>query len=184
MATEAEIRQAERARLKAVVDERGTERERLELVFSGLMRHGFTVAQWCGEEPVGDVTPDPELLARLARRAECRSEFGLPAVECAGEPATHGCKCLELALDEAGGRGGKRAVLRLAAGFHWCPPPRRERVAPQEASPEPQKATERVAKASPQPKATPKPEPPFRVVKHFPRWYDDAERPRFSDMTF
>jgi hypothetical protein len=176
--------------LEAVVVEAGTERERLELVFSGAMRRGFTLAQWCGEEPLGDVVPDPDLLARLARRVERRARFGLPAVVCGGDPPTHGCTCLELALDEAG-RGGKRAVLRLARGFHWSPPARRERVpseevtpAAQEASAEPQEATERVERQSPQPKPTPKPEAPFRIVKHFPRWYDDAERPRFSYMRF
>jgi hypothetical protein len=184
MASEAQIRGAERARLEQLVDEFGTEGERLQLRLSALMRNGFTVAQYVGEEPLGHLAPEPELLARLARRVERREKAGLPAVACAGEPSTRACTCLEFALDAAGG-GSRRAILRRAASLHWNPPPRRERAEPVDDA---EQATQ-VAQAAPpprrpKPKPTPAHEPPFRVVKHFPRWYDDAENPRFSDMRF
>jgi hypothetical protein len=155
------------------------------------MRNGFTVAQYLGEEPLGHLAPEPELLVRLARRVERREKAGLPAVACAHEPPTRACTCLELALDGVGG-GSRRAVLRRAKGFHWVPPPRPERAEPVEeaSSPSPvaQEANEGVREAvpprPPKPKPTPAHEPPFRVVKHFRRWYDEAENPRFSDMRF
>jgi hypothetical protein len=134
--------------------------------------------------------PEPELLARIARRAERRAKLGLPTVVCAGEPPTrYGCSCLDQALDEPG-EGGKRHVLTRAGALHWNPPPRSQPVrpaeelkpVPQEAFAEPQQATESVEDPSPQPEPTPTPEPPPRIVRHFKRWYDDDRS--FRDMTF
>jgi hypothetical protein len=169
MPTELDIRAAERARLQSLVDEFGSECEQTQLVIS----------RW------RDGVPDPELLARLARRVERREKAGLPAVACAHEPPTRACTCLEFALDAAGG-GSRRAILRRAAGFHWAPPLRTERAEPEsrpalEEVAEP-RATGRVEGPLPPLEPTPKPEPIFRVVKHLPRWYDDDRR--FSDMTF
>jgi hypothetical protein len=184
MASESEIRGAERARLEGIVAEFGTERERLEVLLDGVMRNGFTQGQYLGEEPLGRLPAGIELLGRLARRVERRGRANLPAVECGGDPPTHGCRCLDRALDECD-VGGRRAVLKMAAGFHWSPPPRaREKApAPQEVVTGPQETNGRVEDPSPQPKPAPKAEPPFRVVKHFPRWYD-PEPQSFRDMRF
>jgi hypothetical protein len=135
------------------------------------------------------------VLARLSRRAERRGKLGLPAVECGGEPPTrYGCSCLERALDESG-NGGRRHVLKRAAALHLSPPPppvpakqlpEELTPVPQEALAEPQETNEDVSEAAhdppPQPKPTATPESPVRVVKPFPRWYDDDRR--FSDMKF
>jgi hypothetical protein len=187
MATEREIREAERARLEGIVAEHGTEAERFQLLLSGVKRNGVTLEQFEGK-PIGYLPPEPELLATLARRVEHRAKFDLPPVECGGDPPTrYGCRCLERAIDEAGD-GGKRAVLKLAASLHWRPPPRAERARPTEQPTPRQDAEQETSEAAPdpppKPDPTPQPEPPVRVVKHFPRWYDDAERPRFSDMKF
>lgn len=192
MATEAEIRGAERARLEAVVAEHGTEHERFELAFSGLMRAGFTLAQWEGLEPIGYHPPEPEVLARLARRVERRVRFGLPAVECGGDPPTHGCSCLERALD--GSDGGKRGVLKSAAEFHWAPPPRRERAepvpelaaTPREAVAAPQEANGRVEAGIPtrvRDRDITASEPVFRPVRRRPKWFDPHPG-SFRDMQF
>jgi len=125
--TETEIRGAERARLEAIVAEHGTEGEQTQLLLSGMLRSGVTLGQYLGEEPLGRLAPEPELLARLARRVERREKAGLPAVACVHEPPNHACTCLEFSLDAAGG-GGRRAILRRAAGFHWSPPPRTGRA--------------------------------------------------------
>jgi hypothetical protein len=188
MASQDEIRAAERTRLEAVLREQGTNSERVTLLFSGIERSGITLARLheaaAANESVGRLTPDPKLLDHLVRRAERRTKLGLPAVECGGDPPTrYGCSCLERALDES--EGGKREVLRSARRFHWSPPPRPEPVRPAEvpleALAEPQEPTERVF-------PTPEPEPKaerVRVVKHFPRWYDEREgRVPFSDMKF
>jgi len=189
MATEAEIRGAERARLEGIVAEHGTEREQFQLVLSGVMRSGITLAQYEGAEPVGYLPPEPELLAMLARRVERRVRLKLPAAECAGEPPTPCCSCLQTALDEPGD-GGKRHVLRRATALHWSPPPRPEPVrpaeeptpVPQEALAESQEANESVEDPLPKPKPKPKSEPPVRVVKHFPRWNDP--HPDIRNMRF
>ncbi len=184
MSTEAEIRGAERARLEAIVREHGTEGEQFQLRLSGLMRNGFTLGQYLGEEPVGHLAPDPELLAQLARRAERRAKFGLPVIECAGDPPTYGCTCLIQALDESGA-SSKRAILKRARGFHWSPPPRaREKTpVPQEAFAGPEEANGRAEDPSPQPKPAPKVEPPFRVVHRTPKWYDPKPN-SIRDMQF
>jgi hypothetical protein len=84
MASEAEIRGAERARLEAVIGEFGTERERLEVLLDGVMRNGISQGQYLGEEPLGHLPAGIGFLARLARRVERRARFGLPGVECGG----------------------------------------------------------------------------------------------------
>jgi hypothetical protein len=188
MPDESAIRAAERAKIEAIVAEHGTEREQFQLVLSGVMRAGVTLAQLEGTEPIGYLPPDPELLARLTRRAERRAKFGLPAVECAGDPPTrYGCNCLERALDEPGDEG-KCAVLKLAARLHWSPPPRPEPATPkEEPTPSAQEPptpaltpSEDVAEAAPDPPA--QPEPPARVVRRRPKWFDQPSR--FEDMTF
>jgi hypothetical protein len=169
MATERDIRAAERARLQSLVDEFGSEREQNHLVISS----------W------RDGLPDPELLARLARRVQLRAKLGLPLAECGGSPETHSCSCLVRALDESS-TGSKRAVLRLAASLHWSPPPRRERVLPEAVTPPPREAVAgpreangRVEEPCPQPKSTPELEPPFRIIHRTRKWFDDTESPVF-----
>jgi hypothetical protein len=189
MATEHDVRAAEVARLEAIVAEHGSERERFRLLLSGVTRNGITLGQFEGKERVGYLPPEPELLARLARRAERRAKFGLPAVECGGEPPTrHGCNCLERALDEASA-SGKRAILKLAASLHWSPPPRvepvrqaEEALVPQEGAAGPPAGPESLEGPSADPSARPKaPEPPPRVVHRRPKWFDP---PHFSEMKF
>jgi hypothetical protein len=191
MATEHEIREAERTRLEGLVAEHGTESEQASLLFSGVTRSGITLARLAEAHAEGSVirlSPEPELLAKLTRRIERRVRLKLPQVACAADPPTpHGaCSCLERALDES--EGGKREVLRAAARFHWSPPPRpapvRPAQVPQEALAEPQEATESVEDLSPPPPPTPTPEPRVRVVHRTRKWFDEAERPRFSDMKF
>lgn len=79
-------------------------------------------------------------------------------------------------------------MRKLAAGFHRrtkaeppAPLPREALAEPEEADPD---LTEPVSAPPPAEPEKPKAEPPVRVVKHFPRWYDEAEHPRFSDMKF
>jgi hypothetical protein len=189
MATEAQIRGAERARLEQLFDEFGTEGERLQLRLSALMRNGFTVAQYLGEEPLGHLAPEPELLARLARRVERREKAGLQAVACAGEPPTRACTCLEFALDAAGG-GSRRAILRRAGSLHWSPPPRRERAEPVEASspsPVAQEANEGAREAAlprpPKPELIPAHEQRPRFYRRASKWYDPTPN-SFRDMRF
>jgi hypothetical protein len=187
MASERDIQDAERAKLEAIVAEHGNKREQFELLLSVVRRNGITLGQFEGTEPpVGYLPPEPEFLTRLGRRVERRAKLGLPPVQCAGDPPTrHGCNCLERALDEPGD-GGKRAVLKLAAALHWSPPRRTEAVRPAE-EPTPRPEAEQEPLAAPGPLPDPKPAeaaPPVRVVHRVRRWYDDSERPRFSDMKF
>jgi hypothetical protein len=174
MESDRDIQDAERAKLEAIIAEHGTDSEKFQFVLSGVMRNGVTLAQLEGTEPVGYLPPEPALLARLARRAERRAKLGLPAVPCAGDPPTlHGCDCLERALDEPR-EGGKRAVLKLAAGFHWHP--RSRPVQPIERLvPDPPKAQNK----EPAPQLPPKakaPEPPPRVVVRSRRCTTKAPR--------
>ena len=165
MASEADIRGAERGRLVAVVAEHGTEAERDQV--------DLCVALERAEMPF-----DPEFLVRLARRVERRTRFGLSAVSCAADPPTRYCSCLERALEEPEARG-KRAVLKRAAGLHWALPARRERPleAVESTVPAAGAAPPSEPKPAPRPEPPVKPEPPFRVVRHFRRWYDEDEGP-------
>ena len=173
MATDRDIRDAEIARLEAIVAGDGRENERtwVELVVA--------VARLL-ERP-----PDVELLARIAQRVERRASLGLPAVECGGDPPTrYGCSCLDRALDESD--GGKRAVLRLARSLHWSPPPRvRERAADEE-KPEPVAApAPRSARGPNVPRPPAKPEPRPRIVRRTRKWFDPPDGPTgFSEMKF
>lgn len=182
MATEADILGAERARLVAVVAEQGTEGEKAQV-------------DLCVALERAEVSLDPEVLVRLARRVERRHRFGLPAVSCGGDPPTRACSCLEQALEEPGVRG-RRAVLRRAAGLHWSLPARRERVEELEdevatsaswCGAEGVEQAAAPAESSP-PVPVPRVEPPakpFRVVKHFRRWYDEDEGPSgFANTKF
>ena len=183
------------AKSEAVVREHGTESERTQLLFSSLMASNGTLtalhaaAEGNGPEVV-TAPPDPGLLARLTRRAERRAKLKLPKMECAADPPTPSCRCLERALDEPGD-GGKRHVLKRAATLHWSPPPpvpanplpEEPTPDPQQGFVEPQEATENVEEPPAEPRPKPKaPDPPPRVVKHFPRWYDQNRR--FEDMRF
>jgi hypothetical protein len=177
VATERDIRAAERARLQALVDELGSEAERNALLISA----------W------RDGLPDGELLVRLARRAQLRAKLGLAADECGGDPPTHSCTCLVRALDESS-TGSKRAILSRARGFHWSPQPRRERVepvpelaaAPREAVAAPTEANGRVQAGTPphvRDRDITASDPVFRPVRRRPKWYDP--RPgSFRDMQF
>jgi hypothetical protein len=188
MATEAEIREAERTRLEEVVAEHGTEAEIFSLLFSGLLRAGVSLQQLAaaaksGESP-GRFPPDPECLARLTHRIERRVRLKLPRAQCAADPPSPYCDCLERALDQPGD-DGKRAVLKLAAAFHKRT--RREPIAlpaapdPQESPAAPQEPTESVEDPLPRPEPTPKAEPP--IVHRTRKWFD-PEPSRFSDMKF
>jgi hypothetical protein len=188
MASQDEIRAAERTRLEALVDAHGTEAEKASLLFSGIRRSGITLSRLAEAheigESIGRLSPDPELLAKLTRRAERRARLKLPQAGCAADPPTPYCDCVERALDEPGD-GARRAVLKLAAAFHRKPEPipalphsPRSR---RKANPD---LTEPDSAPPPAEPDNPRAEPTVRVVKHFPRWYDGAEHPRFSDMTF
>ena len=187
MATEREIREAERSRLEGLVAEHGTEREQAALLMSGIRRSGITLVRLAeaaeSGQSVGRVPPEPEFLAKLARRIERRVRLKLPRAQCAADPPSPYCDCLERALDEPGD-GGKRVVLKLAAAFHKrTREPVRPAVAPdpQDAPSLPQEPTERLEDPLPQPEPAPKAEP--RVVQRTRKWYD-PEPSRFSDMKF
>jgi hypothetical protein len=87
----------------------------------------------------------------------------------------------------------ERRLLSLARRAHipapvYPDPPRppKPTPVPQEALATPQETSEdRVEDLLPH-QATPKPkaEPPVRVVHRTRKWFDDSERPRFSDMRF
>jgi hypothetical protein len=121
MATEREIREAERSRLEGLVAEHGTESEQAALLMSGIRRSGITLVRLAeaaeSGQSVGRVPPDPEFLAKLTRRLERRRRLKLPKAQCAADPPSRYCDCLERALDQPGD-DGKRAVLKLAAAFH------------------------------------------------------------------
>jgi hypothetical protein len=184
-ASDRDIQDAERAKLEAIVAEHATERERFQLLLSGVKQNGVTLAQFEGTEPVGYLQPEPELLDRLARRVERRAKLGLPSVECAGDPPTrHGCRCLERALDQS--EGSKRAVLKLAASFHWRPPQRGTDSTRPAKAPTPDRPEAPETKATPTgPPPKPEPEPPPSIVVRSRRWYDgDKGVSRFSETKF
>jgi hypothetical protein len=183
MATEAEIREAERARLEALVVEHGTESERTTLLFSGIMRASLTLKQLAAatesDESLGYCPPESKLLARVARRAERRARLRLPGAACAGTPSDNACDCLERSLDQPG-EDGKRAILKLAATFHCRKTV--EPLPPPELGSQANAELKQLAAPGPPPKPTPQtPEPPLprRRVR---RWYD--EQPSFRDMKF
>jgi hypothetical protein len=191
MADERAIRAAELAKLEAVVAEHGTEAEQATLLMSGISRSGITLVRLAeaaaSGESIGRLTPDPEVLANLTRRAERRAKLRLPRAECAADPPPPYCDCLERALDQLGNEG-KRAVLKLAGAFHKRTQrePIRPPAAPdpEESPVSPEEPTDGVEDLFPKPEPRPKAER-VRVVKHFPRWYDEAEgRVPFSDMKF
>jgi len=119
-----------------------------------------------------------EMVRKIESRIRRRLELGLPAVECASSPPVDSCRCLERALDEAGAEG-KAAVLKVASGLHREPTPPSPEPVEEEAQPaalEPEPVTTPVA-AGPRPDSAPldrviSPKEP-RIVKHFPRWYDE-----------
>ena len=191
MASQGEIRAAERARLEGLVDEHGTESEQTSLLLSGVMRAGITLTRLAEAyeraESIRRLTPEPQLLAKLARRVERRKRLKLPQARCAADPPDAHCDCLERALDEPGD-DGKRAVLKLARAFHrrkTVEPPRPTPI-PQELLAEPQEASESAEDplpAAPEPRPEQKPEPPVRVVRRSPKWYDPTPQ-SFRDMKF
>jgi hypothetical protein len=119
MATEHEIREAERARLEGLVAEKGTEGEQAALLMSGVKRSGITLGRLAeaaeSGQSIGRLPPEPAVLDRLTRRIERRVRLKLPKAACAADQPY--CDCLERALDQPGD-DGKRAVLKLAAAFH------------------------------------------------------------------
>ena len=79
----------------------------------------------------------------------------------------------------------KRRLLSLARRAHIEPPVYPGPPPRPEPTPPPQEAlaetnSDLVEPDSPKPKTEPTP----RVVVRSRRWYDDSERPRFSDMKF
>ena len=150
---------ARQARASAVVREHGSESEQNALLFSSLRTGGVKLSELAaaaeGGPPVEFRPPDPELLARLTRRAERRAKFKLPSAECAADPPTPYCDCLARALDEPG-EDGKRAVFKLARSFH-----RRKRVEP----------------------PRPKPSPPREVPAEADEAHESAEEPPEPEPT-
>jgi hypothetical protein len=196
VASEAQVRAAELARLEAVVDRHATESEKFSLRLSGIRRHGISLEEFEGRESPRRRTPDPVLLERIARRAERRARFGLPAVVCAGDPPTRfGCSCLEWALDEPDARS-KLAVLRRAARFHWAPPARSQRAEPMEDSQDPAPVVQgasggvlgalpgEVTTSSSEPprKREPEPEKAHRFYRRSRKWFDPD--PDIRNMRF
>lgn len=196
MATERETRVAERARLEGLVDEHGTESEKASLL-SGIVRSGITLtrlveAAEADEPTIGRLPPEPDELARIARRVDRRTRLKLPQAKCAADPSAAFCTCLERALDQPGDEG-KRGVLKLAAAFHKRKEDGALDTAPREVSAEPQEANGSAEDPSvtPEPEPEPPPEPkpktapPARVIHRSRRWYDEAEgRVPFDQMTF
>ncbi len=187
MASQDEIRAAERTRLEGLVDEHGSERERATLLFSGIKRSGITLARLAeahaAGESVGRLPAEPAELARITRRIERRVRLKLPNAECAQDQPF--CTCLVRALDEPGDEG-KREVLKLAARFHKRtkreparPPATPD---PQENLASPQEATEHVDDVYPRPEPTPKAQPRVRVVHRTRKWFDPPTS--FRDMKF
>jgi len=84
--TDERIRRAKRAELQALVDRHGTENERWALTMSGMMRAGVTLTQLrtaaLNDESLGPLPPDPDFLARIARRVDRRRRLGLPRKDC------------------------------------------------------------------------------------------------------
>jgi hypothetical protein len=174
------------ARSTAVVREHGTEREQGSLMLSGLRASGLTLTTLAAAHEANkgiEIAPDPECLAQLTRRIERRTRLRLPAAECAADPPTPYCDCLERALDQPGDEG-KRAILKLARAFHRRktvePPPKPPDPAPEAAVAEPPPPE---PNPEPDPKPEPKTEPPVRVVHRTRRWFD-GETKSFRDMTF
>jgi len=190
MATEAEIREAERTRLEGLVDEHGTEREQALLLMSGIKRSGISLARLAeaaeSGDPLGRISPDPDVLAKLARRVERRTRLKLPQAECAADPPTPYCDCLERAIDQPGD-DGKRAVLELARAFHQRTKTEPPAPLPPELLAEPEEAggsaEDPLAPPEPASKPEPKPETPVRVVRRRPKWYDPTPQ-SFRDMRF
>jgi hypothetical protein len=175
---------ARQARLNAVVREHGTEAEQAALLFSALTTGGVKLTALAaaaeGGPPVEFGSPDPDLLARLTRRVERRAKLRLPKAECAADPPTSYCTCLQRALDQPGDEG-KRAVLKLAAGFHKRKKTEPSTPAPRETPAEPPQANEKAQDPPARPEPTPKARP-ARVVHRSRRWHDDVIP--FSEMKF
>ena len=177
MASEADVRAAETARLEEIVAAHGTEEERNWLpVVAFMSAKGLPVKESYGV-----------YLGRVARRASRRAELGLPAERCATDPPNHYCSCLEQALDESRDEDGAKVVRALAGGLHWSDPPRRaEPIQPAEEQEKPKGGTGKGPASGrfsgPEPKPEPTPEPAFRVVKRTPKWWDRSTR--FEDMRF
>jgi hypothetical protein len=170
--------------------------------FAALKASGTTLS----ELAAGTVRPlpaqDPDLW-RILRRSELRRSFGLQAKHCLRDDDRYSCRCGEVVFDEIDDADAialavlsrderRRELLRRSKPHHIRPPrPPRElrRLRPQP----PEHLDQEV---EPEPESHPAespvengregslPSPPVRVAKHFPRWYDEAEHPRFSDMKF
>jgi len=122
MPDERDVQRAKRAELEALVDEHGTEDERWTLTWNGMMRAGVTLTQLrtvaLNDESLGPLPPEPDLLARLARRVEHRRQLGLPRKDCTARRPAQSCRCLGETLDEIGEDADKREVLAAARKLH------------------------------------------------------------------
>ena len=120
--TDERIRRAKRAELQALVDRHGTENERWALTMSGMMRAGVTLTQLrtaaLNDESLGPLPPDPDFLARIARRVDRRRRLGLPRKDCTARRPAESCRCLGETLDEIGESADKREVLAAAHKLH------------------------------------------------------------------
>jgi len=132
---------------------------------------------------------------RLLRRSELRRSFGLRAKSCLRGDDRYSCSCGEVVFDEIDDDEAqalaalsrderRRELLRRSKPHHIRPPkPQRDQrrlpataIAQVEPEPTPEVHDEH--------EPTPTPEPRVRVVHRTRKWFDDAERPRFSDMRF
>jgi hypothetical protein len=153
------------------------------------------------EHGEGFPPPGREALAtleRIAERCRIRRELDLPREPCA-KPEGTVCSCQTEALDElieGGVKPTRRRVAQLARKHHCsrgtpyvaAPPAAKPTPPPQEPPAPAQEPNEDVSEAAPepppQPEPTRKPEPPVRVVRRTPKWFDPPSYRRFSDMQF
>jgi hypothetical protein len=175
---ETRIRNAERARLEALVDEYGTDREEMQLLGSS----GVTVVMldaalsgpmaMRGMEP--NHPPDLETLESVCARIRRRRQLALPHRDCLKRNCT--CGALTDTLDAAAEDATKDEIARAARALHrdrnpaFAPPP----IPPVQA--EPPLAPER-------PTTPPAPIPaavvnqtntrPARIVRRRRKWFDD-----------
>jgi len=183
------IRRAKRAELEALVDEHGTENERWQLTFSGMRRAEVTLTQLAGaaerDESLRPLPPEPEVLARLARKVERRRRLGLPRKDCAARRVVESCDCLGATLDEIDESAGTREVLAAARKLHKA---RNPVFAPQpvpSVQAEPPVAPERpTTPPAPIPEAVTETNTrPAGVIKRSPKWFDPYPR-SVRDMQF
>jgi hypothetical protein len=144
-------------------------------------------------------SPGPEtffVLERISARCRIRHELDLTRDPCAKPEDGTVCSCQTQAIGALladGVKPTRRRIAQLARAHHRSPgkrqvPPLKLEPVHLEVFAEPQETNGHVEDPlpapEPKPEQKPKPEPPNRVIHRVRRWYDEAERPRFSDMRF